>query len=90
MSGARSTTSISPHKAPIAAEALKRIGRLFEVEREVNGLAPEARRQIRQARARPVIDDLAAFLDGSLPNISSPARASWPAPCAMPAGAGRP
>ncbi|HEX4570140.1 MAG TPA: IS66 family transposase [Dongiaceae bacterium] len=57
-------------KAPIAAEALERIGRLFEVEREVNGLAPEARWQIRQARARPVIDEFAAFLDGSLPKLS--------------------
>jgi transposase len=57
-------------KSPIAAEALERIGRLFEVEREVNGLAPEARRKIRQARARPVIDDLAAFLEGSLPKLS--------------------
>jgi len=50
--------------------ALERIGRLFDVEREVNGLAPEARRQIRQARARPVVDELAVFLDGSLPKLS--------------------
>ena len=57
-------------KSPIAAEALERIGRLFEVEREVSGLAPEARRKIRQARARPVIDELAAFLEGSLPKLS--------------------
>jgi hypothetical protein len=57
-------------KAPIATEALERIGRLFDVERDVNGLVPEARRQIRQARARPVVDDLAAFLDGSLPKLS--------------------
>jgi transposase len=57
-------------KSPIAAEALERIGRLFEVEREVNGRAPDTRRQIRQARARPVIDELAAFLDGSLPKLS--------------------
>jgi transposase len=57
-------------KSPIAAEALERIGRLFEVEREVNGLAPEARRKIRQARARPVIDALAAFIEGSLPKLS--------------------
>ena len=33
-------------------------------------MAPEARRQIRQARARPVITELAAFLDGSLPKLS--------------------
>jgi transposase len=57
-------------KSPIAAEALERIGRLFEVEREVTGLTPEARRKIRQAGARPVVDELAAFLDGSLPKLS--------------------
>jgi transposase len=57
-------------KAPIAAEALERIGRLFDVERAANGLASDTRRQIRQARARPVIDDLAAFLDSSLPKLS--------------------
>jgi transposase len=57
-------------KSPIAAEALECIGRLFEVEREVNGLVPDTRRQIRQARARPVIDELAAFLEDSLPKLS--------------------
>jgi transposase len=57
-------------KAPIAADALERIGQLFNVEREVNGLAPETRRQIRRARARPVVDDLATFLDDSLPKLS--------------------
>ena len=41
-----------------------------EVEREVSGLAPEARRKIRQARARTVIDALAAFIDDSLPKLS--------------------
>jgi hypothetical protein len=56
--------------SPIAAGALERIGRLFEVEREVNGLVPEARRQIRQARARPMVDELAAFLDAALPKLS--------------------
>jgi transposase len=56
--------------APIAAAALERIGRLFDVERDVTGLAPDTRRQIRQARACPVIDELAAFLDGSLPKLS--------------------
>jgi hypothetical protein len=34
-------------------------------------LAPEIRRQIRQAQARQVVDELAALLDGSLPKLSS-------------------
>ena len=56
--------------APIAGEALQRIGQLFDIERAAMGLAPEKRRRIRQSRARPVMDDLAAFLDASLATIS--------------------
>jgi transposase len=56
--------------APIAAEALQRIGRLFDVERAAMGLPPGERRRIRQSAARPLIDDLATFLDASLAMIS--------------------
>src|ERR1041385_7657747 len=56
--------------APIAGEALQRIGQLFDVERTAMGLAPDHRRRIRQNAARPLIDDLAAFLDASLAMIS--------------------
>ena len=34
-------------KAPIAAEAVKRIDVLFAVEREINGLAPQERLRVR-------------------------------------------
>jgi transposase len=57
-------------KAPIAGEALQRIGQLFEIERTAMGRPSEQRRLIRQNTARPVMDDLAAFLDGSLTMIS--------------------
>jgi transposase len=56
--------------APIAGEALQRIGQLFDIERAAMGRAPEQRRLIRQNSARPIIDDLAAFLDASLAAIS--------------------
>jgi transposase len=56
--------------APIAGEALQQIGQLFDVERTVMGLPPEQRRRVRQSAARPLIDDLAAFLDASLAMIS--------------------
>ena len=56
--------------APIATEALQRIGQLFDIERAAMGLAPEQRRRIRQGAARPVIDDLAAFFDASLAKLS--------------------
>jgi transposase len=56
--------------APIATEALQRIGQLFDVERAAMGRPPDERRRIRQSAARPVIDDLATFLDAALATIS--------------------
>jgi transposase len=58
------------NKAPIAGEALQRIGQLFDIERAVMGRPPQQRLLIRQRAARPVVDDLAAFLDASLATIS--------------------
>jgi len=55
--------------APIAGEALQRIGNLY-VERTAIKLSPEQRQRIRQSVARPLIDDLATFLDASLAMIS--------------------
>ena len=57
-------------KAPLAAEALARIGKLFDVERRIGGLPPEERRQVRQAEARPLLDDLGAFLEATLRRVS--------------------
>jgi len=56
--------------APIAGETLQRIGQLFDIERAAMGRSPEQRRLLRQSSARPLIDDLAAFLDASLATIS--------------------
>jgi transposase len=56
--------------APIAGEALQRIGQLFDVERAAIGQTPEQRRLLRQRVARPIMDGLAAFLDASLATIS--------------------
>lgn len=75
-------------KAPLAAEALERIGALFAVERDIHGWPPDERRQVRQARSGPVLDDLAGFLDGALARLSGKselagairyARSRWPA-----------
>jgi transposase len=49
-------------KAPIAAEAVRRIDVLFAIEREINGLAPEVRLRARQERSRPLIVELEAWL----------------------------
>ena len=49
-------------KAPIAAEAVKRIDVLFAIEREINGLAQQERLRVRQERSRPLIVELQAWL----------------------------
>jgi transposase len=56
--------------APIAGDALARIGQLFDIERAAMGRLPQERARIRQGSARPVIDDLAAFFDATLSRIS--------------------
>src|SRR5215813_8727276 len=42
--------------APIAAEALVRIRKLYAIEAEIRGGAPEVRRSQRQARSKPIVD----------------------------------
>jgi transposase len=56
--------------SPLAKEALDRIGRLFDIERAAQGLPPDMRRRIRQSRTVPLIEELAAFLDTTLPKLS--------------------
>jgi transposase len=49
-------------KAPIAAEAVRRIDRLFAVERDVAGLSAEARLAVRRERSAPILADLEPWL----------------------------
>lgn len=73
--------------SPLAEDALKRIALLFAIEREVTGQPPEERRRVRQAKARPVIDGLALFLDTTLDRI--PGRSELAAASATRDHAGR-
>ncbi|WP_247478264.1 IS66 family transposase [Bradyrhizobium sp. 169] len=50
------------NKAPIAAEAVKRVDVLFAIEREINGLTAQERLRVRQERSRPLIVELEAWL----------------------------
>ena len=61
------------HKAQGSAaafEAIRRIAQLYAVEKAARGLPPDQRAEIRQADARPVFDDLEAWLNAQLPGIS--------------------
>ena len=55
--------------APIATEALQRIAALYAVEAEVRGKPAEIRRAIRQAKSRPQVEDLFAWLAAQLARL---------------------
>lgn len=57
--------------SPIAEEAIRRIARLYAVEKEARGSPPERRAALRQAQAAPVFDDLEAWLTQQLTRISA-------------------
>ena len=54
----------------IAEEAIRRVAELYAVEKEARGQSPDARVALRQARAKPIFDDLEAWLHAQLPKIS--------------------
>ena len=56
--------------APIATEALVRIGKLYAIEAEIRGGAPEVRRAERQARSKPIVTALKPWFEESLVKIS--------------------
>jgi transposase len=50
------------NQSPIAAEALRRIGELYEVERQAQAMDAASRLQMRQQAARPRLDELRTWL----------------------------
>ena len=58
------------HASPVATEAIKRIGQLYAIETEIRGRPPEERRQVRKARAGPLLTALREWLQTSLPQLS--------------------
>jgi transposase len=56
--------------APIAREALARIGELYRIEAEIRGRAAAERCAVRQAKSRPVLDALEPWLRERLALIS--------------------
>jgi transposase len=58
------------HGSAIAGEAIQRIGKLYDIEREIRGQAPGLRCEVRQARVRPLIDDLHRWMHKTLAGLS--------------------
>lgn len=54
----------------IAKEAIERIAKLYAVEKEARYTSPEDRVALRQAKAKPIFNDLEAWLQNQLPKIS--------------------
>jgi hypothetical protein len=53
------------HQSPIATEAVERIRALYRIEEEIRGRPAEERRQVRNARARPLFESMRRWLEDS-------------------------
>jgi len=58
------------HASPLAAEALERIAVLYGIEKEIRGRLPEERKEVRQTRARPLLESLRQWFEENLPKLS--------------------
>lgn len=58
------------HPSPITTEALDRIGALYGIEEDIRGKPMDLRREVRQSRARPLLDGFRTWLEKSLRQLS--------------------
>jgi transposase len=58
------------HASPVARDALTRIGQLYAIEDEIRGRPPDERRQIRDTRARPLLNSMHEWLQERLAKLS--------------------
>lgn len=58
-------------QSPLATEALKRIGELYGIEEQIRGNSPQVRREVRQARAGPLLNQLHTWLHATLQQVSA-------------------
>lgn len=61
---------VEAQQSPIPTEAIRRIGELYAIEREIRGRSPDLRRHVRQARARPLLDSMKKWMQDSLGQLS--------------------
>jgi hypothetical protein len=54
----------------LTAEALRRIAELYVIETDIRGRSSHERRLVRQARAKPLLDDLERWLHAALDKLS--------------------
>ncbi len=59
---ARARRQTAKPVSPLAVEAVQRIDALFAIEREINGLSPAERLDVRQARSTPLVAELETWM----------------------------
>jgi transposase len=58
------------HRSPVAKEALERIAQLYGIEKDIRGRSPAERREVRRARAKPLLESLHAWLKATMAKLS--------------------
>jgi transposase len=58
-------------RSPLAQEAIRRIGQLYTIEREIRGQTPGVRGAVRQQRSLPILTELHTWLTGTLQTVSA-------------------
>jgi transposase len=58
------------HNSPIATEAVERIAHLYEIEKEIRGRSPDERREVRNRKARPLLESMHTWLESCLSKLS--------------------
>ena len=58
------------HPSPTTSEALARIAALYAIEDEIRGKPAELRREVRQSRAKPILDLLHTWLEKAVRQLS--------------------
>jgi len=59
------------HSSPTTTEAIARIGALYGIEEEIRGKPADLRHSVRQARAKPLLDDLRHWMENTLASLST-------------------
>ena len=57
-------------KAPLAAEAVRRIDAIFDIQREINGQSAGQRLAVRQEQAAPLVASLAQWMQAERSKLS--------------------
>ena len=57
--------------SPIAAEALRRIAELYQIEARIRGRLPDQRARTRQAESQPLVEAMKTWLKGELARVSA-------------------